>query len=275
MLFSQPGVNNARGNYRFHGFRTGGCSSSNCRHWGSPIADMYLGWLHNINVREGINAPDWRQVAMGAFFNDDWKVTPKLTVNLGVRWEVNRMPWDVNDKMGSYVPEFNKIVLASDRNLPDNFDKLLGDYNLQDRFLTAEEAGFSRSAIQTDWNNLTPCFGFAYRVTNKTVLRAGYGLFVAGTILNPFRNNLGNIFPYTVNPDISPRGVDMRHDFVVSCFVSKQLQAYRKHTSCPHSVPRSNFPSTPAVRSAPALTAGACQTMAEPCCWRPPTVPCG
>ncbi len=199
VLFSQPGVNNARGNYRFRGFRTGGCGSSNCRHWGSPIADMYLGWLHNIDVREGINAPDWRQVAMGAFFNDDWKVTPKLTVNLGVRWEVNRMPWDVNDKMGSYVPEFNKIVLASDRNLPDNFDELLGDYNLQDRFLTAEEAGFPRSVVQTDWNNLTPRFGFAYRVTNKTVLRAGYGLFVAGTILNPFRNNLGNIFPYTVN----------------------------------------------------------------------------
>ena len=72
-----------------------------------------LGWLHNINVREGVNAPDWRQFAMGAFFNDDWKVTPKPTVNLGVRWEVNRMPWEVNDKMGSYVREHNKIVLSS------------------------------------------------------------------------------------------------------------------------------------------------------------------
>ena len=81
--------------------------------------------------------------------------------------------------------------------------------------------------------------------------------------------------PGEPSPDISPRGVDMRHDFVISCFVSKQLQACRKHTSCPHSVPRSNFPSTPAARSAPASTAGACRTMAEPCCWQPPTVPCG
>ncbi len=205
VIYERPGVNNARGNYRFRGFRTGGCNSLRCKDWGSPIADMYLGWLHNINVREGINGPDWRQVAMGAFFNDDWKVTPRLTMNIGVRWEVNRMPWDTNDKMGSYVPELNKIVLASDRNLPDNFDQLLGDYNLTDRFLTADEVGFPRSVIQTDWNNLTPRLGIAYRVTNRMVLRTGYGLFVAGTILNPFRNNLGNIFPYTINTNYAAR----------------------------------------------------------------------
>ncbi len=205
VLYARPGVNNARGNYRFRGFRTGGCNSARCKDWGSPIADMYLGWLHNINVREGINGPDWRQIAMGAFFNDDWKVTPRLTMNIGVRWEVNRMPWDVNDKMGSFVPEFNKIVLSSDRNLPDNFDQLLGDFDLAGRFLTADEVGYPRSVIQTDWNNFTPRFGFAYRATNKTVIRAGYGLFVAGTILNPFRNNLGNIFPYTVNTNYQAR----------------------------------------------------------------------
>ncbi len=205
VVYARPGVNNARGDYRFRGFRTGGCNSARCKDWGSPVADMFLGWLHNVNVREGINAPDWRQIAMGGFFNDDWKVTPRLTMNLGVRWEVNRMPWDVNDKMGSYVPELNKIVLSSDRNLPDNFDELLGGYDLAGRFLTAAEVGYPRSVIQTDWNNFTPRFGFAYRLTNKTVIRSGYGLFVAGTILNPFRNNLGNIFPYTVNTNYAAR----------------------------------------------------------------------
>ena len=208
MIYERPGVNNARGNYRFRGFRTGGCNSATCKDWGSPVADMYLGWLHNVNVREGINGPDWRQVAMGAFINDDWKVTPKLTMNLGVRWEVNRMPWDVNDKMGSYVPELNKIVLSSDRNLPANFDELLSGYDLGGRFLTAAEAGYPRSVIQTDWNNFTPRMGFAYRLTNKTVIRSGYGLFVAGTILNPFRNSLGNIFPYTVNTNYVARNAN-------------------------------------------------------------------
>ncbi len=205
VVYRRPSVNNARGSYRFRGFRTGGCSSAACTHLGSPIADMYLGQLHSLSVRQGINAPDWRQVAMGAFFNDDWKITRKLTLNLGVRWEVNQMPWDVNGRMGSYVPELDKIVLASDRNLPDNFDKLLGDYNLEGRFLTAEEAGFPRSVIQTDWNNFTPRFGFAYRLTKKTVLRSGYGMFMAGTILGPFRNSLGNIFPFSINTNYAGR----------------------------------------------------------------------
>ena len=188
VVYARPGVNNARGDYRFRGRRTN-----------SPIADMYLGWLHNTNIRRGVNAPDWRQVAMGAFFNDDWKVTPRLTMNLGVRWEVNGMPWDVNDKMGSYNLARNKVVLSSFRNLPANFDELTAEYDLSGQFLAASELGFPRSVIQTDWNNFTPRLGFAYRLTNKTVIRSGYGLFVAGTILNPFRNNLGNIFPFTIN----------------------------------------------------------------------------
>ena len=188
VVYARPGVNNARGDYRFRGRRTN-----------SPLADMYLGWLHNTNIRRGVNGPDWRQVAMGAFFNDDWKVSPRLTMNLGVRWEVNRMPWDINDKMGSYSLEHNKVVLSSFRNLPDDFDQLTADYDLSGQFLEASAVGWPRSVIQTDWNNLTPRMGFAYRLGDKTVIRSGYGLFVAGTILNPFRNNLGNIFPFTIN----------------------------------------------------------------------------
>ncbi len=197
VMYARPGVNNARGDYRFRGCRTGrgGCAVLP----GSPVADLYLGYLNNTNIRRGVNAPDWRQVAMGAFFNDDWKVTPKLTMNLGVRWEVNRMPWDVNDRMGSYNLELNKVVLSSFRNLPDNFEELSADYDLSGQFLEASAVGFPRSVIQTDWNNFTPRLGLAYRLGNKTVVRAGYGLFMAGTILNPFRNNLGNIFPYTIN----------------------------------------------------------------------------
>ena len=197
VVYARPGVNNARGDYRFRGCRTsrGACNTLP----GSPVADLYLGYLNNTNIRRGVNAPDWRQTAMGAFVNDDWKVTPKLTMNLGVRWEVNQMPYDVNDKMGSYSLEHNKVVLSSFRSLPDDFAELTADYDLSGQFLDGSTLGYSRSVIDTDWNNFTPRLGLAYRLGNRTVVRAGYGLFVAGTILNPFRNNLGNIFPFTIN----------------------------------------------------------------------------
>ncbi len=201
VVYARPGVNNARGDYRFRGRRTN-----------SPVADLYLGWLHNTNIRRGVNSPDWRQIALGGFVNDDWKVTPNLTMNVGMRWEVNRMPWDVNDKMGSYNLEHNKVVLASDRNLPDNFDELTASYDLAGQFLTASELGLSRSVINTDWNNFTPRLGIAYRLGNRTVIRTGYGLYIAGTILNPFRNSLGNIFPFTINTNYP--GVNNNPDLI-------------------------------------------------------------
>ena len=125
VLFQQPGLNNGRGTYRFRGVRTN-----------HQIADVHLGWLHNINRRAGINRPEWRQQAMGAFFNDDWKATRKLTLNLGVRWEMNRMPYDIHDRLASYVPALNQLVLASDRNLPGNFDELTNEFDLTDRIST-------------------------------------------------------------------------------------------------------------------------------------------
>ncbi len=188
VLFQQPGLNNGRGTYRFRGIRTN-----------HQIADMHLGWLHNIARRAGINRPEWRQQAMGAFFNDDWKATRRLTLNLGVRWEVNRMPYDIHDRLASYVPALNQLVLASDRNLPDNYDELTNEFDLTGRISTADQQGWSRSVIRTDWNNIAPRVGLAYRLTNKTVVRTGYGIFMAGTILNPFRNNLSNQFPFSID----------------------------------------------------------------------------
>lgn len=186
--FQQPGINNARGTYRFRGNRTN-----------HPIADIALGWLNNINRRTGINRPDWRQQSMGLFFNDDWKATRRLTLNLGVRWEVTQMPIDKFDRMGSFVPALNQIVISSDENLPSNFAELSRDFELEGKVLTAQDAGLPRSVIRTDYNNFYPRLGIAYKVTDKTVIRTGYGLFQAGTILNPFRNQLSNVFPFTIN----------------------------------------------------------------------------
>ena len=64
--------------------------------------------------------------------------------------------------------------------------------------ITAAAAGRPRSVIQTDWNNFSPRLGIAYRLTDSTVIRTGYGVFLAGDILNNLRNNLSNQFPFAV-----------------------------------------------------------------------------
>ena len=96
-----------------------------------------------------------------------------------------------------------RSFISSERSLPANFDELTREFSLEGQFITAAEVGYPRSVISTDWNNFTPRVGFAYRLNDKTVVRSGYGLFVAGTILNPFRNNLGNIFPFTIQQNFN------------------------------------------------------------------------
>ncbi|MEZ5362107.1 MAG: TonB-dependent receptor [Bryobacterales bacterium] len=186
--FNQPYYNNQRGTYRTRGRRTG-----------NALADMQLGWLHVANRQMGFNRNYWRQHALGAFINDDWKATRKLTLNLGMRWEVNRAPWDKYDRLGVYDTERLKLVIASDENTPADYQALLDRAGVRDAVVTAPELGLSRSVVKTDWINFSPRVGFAYRVGDRTVVRGGYGIFLAGDILNNLRNNLSNQFPFAIN----------------------------------------------------------------------------
>ena len=136
--FNQPFFNNQRGTYRFLGRRTG-----------APIADLQLGWIHNVNRQLGFNRNYWRQHAMGLFINDDWKVTRNLTMNLGMRWEVNRAPADKYDRPGVYDVTSRKLILASDENVPGNYQELLDRTGLAGVITTAAAAGRARSSRPT------------------------------------------------------------------------------------------------------------------------------
>lgn len=185
---NQPYFNNLWGTYRFVGNRTG-----------HSIADMQLGWMNNATRQVGFNRNYWRQQYMGAFINDDWKATRKLTLNLGLRWEVNRAPVDKYDRLGSYDTDALKLVIASDANAPANYQELLDKTGLRSHVVTASSVGRGRSVISSDWINFSPRVGFAYRVGDKTVVRGGYGIFLSGDILNNLRNNLSNQFPFSIN----------------------------------------------------------------------------
>jgi len=83
----------------------------------------------------------------GFFLQDDWRVTPKLTFNLGVRYDYQRIAKPP-------ISNPNPTLLA---------------------------AGFNTGFRPNDRNNLAPRFGFAYAFDEKSVLRGGYGLFYART----------------------------------------------------------------------------------------------
>lgn len=123
---------------------------------GNSLADMMLGAPVNGNIviLEGIRG--FRRWEVGLFVQDDWKVTQRLTVNLGLRYEVYPdYPWvEVGDRGSVLLLPSQQLVQVGTMGVP-------------------------RSGANPDKNNFAPRFGLAYRLTGKTVLRAAYGIYYA------------------------------------------------------------------------------------------------
>ncbi len=120
---------------------------------GYEVADMLIGTTDfTATGNPGFvprNAISWEN---GLFAQDDWRVTPNLTLNLGLRWDVYTPYYEEDDKMANFDPVTQRLVL------PD-------------------QNGASRSTLDTDMNNFGPRLGFNYLINDKTALRGGYGIF--------------------------------------------------------------------------------------------------
>jgi hypothetical protein len=115
------------------------------------------------------------------FLHDDFKVTNRLTLNLGLRYELETPMTERYDRLvgGFAYGESNPIEARARENyarapipeLPVSAFRVLGGYT----FLGA--GGLGRSPFRGEKNNFLPRFGFAYQLTAKTVVRGGYGLY--------------------------------------------------------------------------------------------------
>lgn len=135
----------------------GGPYAFNSQYTKDGMADFLLGMVSGFtwNTRLQDNLRSWNEAA---FVQDDWKITPNLTVNLGLRYEVVLPFIEKRDRIGTFdnwtSPSSPKLVVAK----PGG--------SRYDRAMTA-----------IDNNNFMPRVGFAYKLGTQTVIRAGYGLF--------------------------------------------------------------------------------------------------
>ncbi len=135
-------------------------------------AEMLAGFTdyYSIGAQSGFYGT--RNYEVGAFVQDDWKVTPRLTLNLGYRYQIITFPTEEHNRESAIDPDNGTIELAGENGVP-------------------------RSIINNNYNNHGPRFGFAYDPygAGKTVLRGGYGLYYfldRGGI----DNQLGQQVPY-------------------------------------------------------------------------------
>lgn len=109
---------------------------------------------------------------VGLFIQEDWKVKPNLTLNFGLRYELETL----------YTERFNRTAYGFDFNAPS--PKQVPGLELKGGLLFAGVDGNPRTEGNLDKNNFGPRFGFAYSVNPKTVVRGGYGLFYSAQAYN-------------------------------------------------------------------------------------------
>jgi len=136
---------------------------------GNDLASFLLGYPASGFADLNMN-PAYQHHYYAFFFNDDWKLTPRLTLNLGVRWDYET---PVRERYDRQFGEFNFDAASP-------IDAQAQGLSLRGVVQFAGVNGAPRYAFQPDRNNFQPRIGVAYRLFNKTVLRGGYGLYFLG-----------------------------------------------------------------------------------------------
>ncbi len=124
--------------------------------------------------------PFWQQWYVAPYFQDDWKISKRLTLNLGLRWDFNQAPREKYNRMNR---GFNPTVASpvASQLSADVLAQYPDLKNLKGGLQFAGVGGVPEIAADNDLNNFQPRVGAAYQLTQKLVLRGGWGLYY----LNP------------------------------------------------------------------------------------------
>lgn len=139
----------------------------------------------------------------GAYVQDDWKLTPKLTVNLGLRYDFFGLVLEHHANQANFVPggppTGNPMYIIPEgpnsSNLSTSFLNLLA----QDGIDLAVTNKYGKGLGQSQNNNFAPRIGLAYQISPKLVVRSGFGVFYNGFENRGFSPNLGENYPFQFN----------------------------------------------------------------------------
>ena len=142
---------------------------------GNPYADFLLGLPATVTRLDPFPAQYNRFRDWSAYAQDDFKLSSRLTLMYGLRWEYNGPAFALNDNLYSFDLATGKIVVPNQAAA-----HLFSPYFPSSLPVeTADQMGLGRSLRQADKNNFAPRLGFSYRLDRdgKTALRGGWGLY--------------------------------------------------------------------------------------------------
>ena len=221
---------NTAGTYHFYGGATGCSGPPNCAKAtnGVGLADFLLGDANDFGQAQ---TQDFVSIAFNtidAYAMDDWRVSHRLTLNLGLRWEGLPHAFDTNGRMSNFYPSLWDPSQAAQFTSPTSgalntsgpgFRTVPGTLLSSVPFYLngvglAGRNGIPQGLTDNHWTTFAPRIGFAYDMfgDHKTVMRAGGGIFYERNAGNeeynmganaPFSNSASTSSPYMDTPTVS------------------------------------------------------------------------
>ena len=200
-------------NFEFNNFPTG--DPQNLTATGHPFASLLLG-IPNVAGRIAGEADlDIDQALHHLWFQDDIRLTSKLTLNVGMRYEYNAWPHHRRGRMGGFDMDAGKFYWASKNPI------------------TGEAANVPPTISDPERLNFAPRIGFAYRIMPKTVIRSAYGIFYNSNFGWEWSTGRGN-WPFSISDNTTginlPGTTPSRADQQFASFDPSKVAPIAQHT---------------------------------------------
>jgi hypothetical protein len=182
---------NARGSFSFSGLLTSGFDSS-----GSPLkgtgydfADFLLGFPQSSSLQFGAKSNYFRTWNLNGYAQDDWRIRPTLSLNIGLRYEYFAPYTELFGRMANL--DLNSTITAASIVTPG----LTGPFS----------GSLPTSLVRPDTNNLSPRFGFSWKPLGKKALtiRGGYSIFYNGSAYGSFAARMASQPPFVRSASLS------------------------------------------------------------------------
>jgi hypothetical protein len=187
-IYDETNFNSPRGEFRFRGRASNPANAVSS----GPLsfADFMMGYLHTVQIGNVPKPSNFRNKQGSGYVQDDWNVNGRLTLNLGVRYDLLGPLTEKSNRISNYVPQVNKLICAT-----------------ADREPCVVDNSFPKALINNDYNNFSPRVGFALRLGkgNKTVIRGGGGIFYSMSFLTQVRQQFSVGYPFvnTLNYNVT------------------------------------------------------------------------
>ena len=195
--FSTSQPTQPRGTYNYNGSYTGRAGVANT---GFGVADFLTNNQNSAAISNVFTSDDVRFNRSG-YLQDDWKASPRLTLNYGMRYDYSTPYLERHDNQAAFIPTSGPTAGASTGAylipkskqgipLPVAFTRLLALDHIDIRYSD------NRYLIEPQKSNFAPRAGFAFKATNKAVVHGGFGIFFGGLESTGYFPNLGENFPF-------------------------------------------------------------------------------